>query len=57
MSNPTILATGVDVAFDARWAAWLARGRAHERRVRVRLMICGALLAVGGAVVYGFIGR
>jgi len=55
VSNPTILATGGDVAFDARWAAWVARGRAHERRVRRRLLISGALLAAGGVVVYGFI--
>ena len=60
----TITTTNVDAinrvpadgTFDTRWAAWLARGRAHERRVRRRLMICGALLAAGGAVVYAFIG-
>jgi len=45
----------MDVPFETRWAAWVARGRAHERRVRRRLMIAGAALGAAGAIVYAFI--
>jgi len=41
--------------FDARWAAWLERGRRHDRRVRERFVVSGAVLAmavVGVAIVY-----
>jgi hypothetical protein len=41
--------------FDARWAAWLERGRLHDRRVRERLVVSGAVLAMAGvgvAIVY-----
>jgi hypothetical protein len=41
--------------FDARWAAWLERGRLHDRRVRERLVVSGAVLAmaaVGLTMVY-----
>jgi hypothetical protein len=43
-------------AFDARWAAWVERGRLHDRRVREKLVASGAVLAmaaVGVAIVYG----
>jgi hypothetical protein len=39
-----------DPDFDARWAAWLARGAAHERAVRHRLTIvvpAAVVLVVG----------
>lgn len=35
--------------FDARWAAWLARGAAHDRAVRRRVLI--AAPAIVAAVV------
>jgi hypothetical protein len=41
--------------FDARWAAWLERGRLHDRRVRERLVVSGAVFAmaaIGVAIVY-----
>jgi hypothetical protein len=41
--------------FDSRWAAWLARGRTHERRVKRRLLLWGALLAMAVAGVFGFV--
>jgi hypothetical protein len=48
-----------DAAFDAefniRWAAWVARGRVHERRVRLRLVAGAAALAVGTAIGYVFL--
>jgi hypothetical protein len=45
----------LDGDFDLRWAAWLARGRAHEQRVRHRLMVSTGVLAVGAAVLYAFL--
>jgi hypothetical protein len=44
-----------DADFDMRWAAWAARGRAHEQRVRNRLVVFGGVLTVGGAIVYAFL--
>ena len=44
-----------DVGFDARWAAWIARGRAHDQRVRRRLVAWLSIAAVGAAIVYGFL--
>ena len=45
----------LDVPFETRWAEWVARGRAHEHRVRRRLMIAGASLVLICALVYAFI--
>ena len=36
-----------DAGFDARWAAWLERGRIHNRLVRQRLSISSSLFAMG----------
>jgi len=47
-----------DAGFDSRWAAWLERGRIHDRRVRQRLSIFGGLLAmaaVGAGMIYGLV--
>jgi hypothetical protein len=49
-------AGSVDVApnadFDARWAAWVARGRAHEQRARRRFLIGLPVVAIGAAIVF-----
>lgn len=37
--------------FDIRWAAWIARGRAHEQRVRRRFLIGVPVAAIGAAIV------
>ena len=47
------IAPGADL--DRRWAAWLARGRAHEERVRQRLLIGGTALTIAGVIVYGLL--
>ena len=39
----------VDEDFDTRWDAWVARGRVHERRVRRRIVLSAAVIAIGGA--------
>jgi len=50
----TAPAVALDADFEARWAAWVARGQAHEQRVRRRLVAWGCALAIGGAGVYAF---
>ena len=47
------IAPGAD--FDTRWAAWVARGRVHDQRVRRRLVVWASVLAMGAALVYGFL--
>ena len=49
---PTIAA---DADFDVRWAAWVARGRVHERQVRRKLIIWAVALAMGAAILYQFV--
>ncbi|MBI3265035.1 MAG: hypothetical protein HYZ58_18060 [Acidobacteria bacterium] len=38
--------------FDARWAAWQARGVAHDRAIRRKLVILTAGLAVPAVLLY-----
>ena len=38
-------------AFEERWAAWQARGAAHDRAVRRKLAIAGPVVAAIAAVV------
>lgn len=51
------LQTERDPDFDARWAAWLARGAAHDRAVRRRFVIVVPLAAALAAVVYAYLIR
>ena len=49
-----------DPDFDARWAAWLARGAAHDRAVRGRLLIVAPtaiVVAVVAVVVFAWLAR
>jgi hypothetical protein len=41
-----------DAAFEARWAAWQARGRMHERAVKRRVLMAVPVLAIGVAIAY-----
>jgi hypothetical protein len=41
--------------FDARWAAWVARGRVHERLVRRKFFLWAGVLATAAAVAYAFL--
>lgn len=47
--------TAHDDEFEERWTAWLARGRAHEVRVRRTLVLMGGVLAAAAALVYMFV--
>jgi hypothetical protein len=42
---------------DARWSAWVARGAAHERAVRRRLLMALPFLVVLAAIVSAFLVR
>lgn len=46
----------VDGDFEPRWAAWLARGHVHERRVRRRFVVSAGVIAIGAAVAFAFLG-
>jgi hypothetical protein len=48
-------AVAPDPDFDTRWAAWIARGRVHDRRVR-RSVTWAFGLSMGAAIVYAFLG-
>ena len=47
----------LDADFDARWAAWHARGVAHERAVRRKFLIWAPVLAIAAAIVYALLRR
>jgi hypothetical protein len=51
MSEP--IQTTVDQGFEERWAAWQARGAAHDRATRRRWFIVAAILILGSAVLSG----
>ena len=51
--HATATVPGAD--FDIRWAAWVARGRVHDQRVRRRLVVWASVLAMGAALVYAFL--
>ena len=40
--------------FDARWAAWQRRGRAHDRLVARRFVIAIPILGVVAALAFAF---
>jgi hypothetical protein len=50
-SNP-----GADSSFDARWAAWIERGRQHDLAVKRKLRIALIGAAVVGLLVALFFG-
>jgi len=39
-------------SFEERWTAWIARGAAHDRAVRRRMMVAAPTLAVVAVVSY-----
>ena len=44
-------------SFDERWAAWQARGLAHDRAVRRKLGTVVPVVLILAAVLYAFLGR
>lgn len=47
---------GADPSFDARWAAWIERGRQHDlatkRKLRIALL-CAAAIGLPAAIFFG----
>ena len=55
---PTYPPVTQSTTFDERWAAWQARGAAHERAVRRKVAIAAPILLVVAAVlIYALLGR
>lgn len=57
-SPPTPVRAEQTTSFDERWAAWRAKGAAHDRAVRRKLAIAAPLFIIVAAVVfYALFGR
>lgn len=41
----------VDNGFPERWAAWQARGAAHDRATKRKLFVVGAILVLTAAIL------
>lgn len=45
-------------SFDERWAAWQAKGVAHDQAFRRKMAVVGPILvAVAALVIYALVGR
>ncbi len=58
--SPAVVSPGKPepTSFDERWAAWQAKGAAHERAVRRKMAIAAPILIVVAAIViYALLGR
>ena len=51
-TQPAVVPEAVTTSVDERWAAWLARGAAHDREVLWNIAIAAPVLAVVVAVLY-----
>ena len=43
--------------FEERWAAWQAKGAAHDRAVRRKMAFAVPILLAAAGVVYALLGR
>ena len=50
LPRPSAPLVAVDADFQTRWAAWVARGEVHDRRVRRRFVVSAAVLAIVAAI-------
>ena len=55
VETPSSPAKAPDADFEIRWAAWIARGRVHEQRVRRRFLIGVPLIATGAAIAFALL--
>jgi hypothetical protein len=56
--TPTSTPVTDSATFDERWAAWQAKGAAHDRALRRKMAIAAPILLVVVAVVlYALLGR
>ena len=56
-ASPTSTAIAEDGNFDQRWAAWQAKGAAHDRAVRRKMAVAAPILMVVALVIYVLLGR
>jgi hypothetical protein len=56
-ATPTATPVTESATFDERWAAWQAKGAAHDRAVRRRMAIAAPILFVVAVVMYALLGR
>ena len=49
--------TAQAASFDERWAAWQAKGAAHEQAVRRKMAVVAPILLVAALVAYALLGR
>ena len=54
----TSTAVTESASFDQRWAAWQAKGAAHDRAVRRKMAVTAPILTlVAAGVMYALLGR
>jgi hypothetical protein len=41
--------------FERRWAAWMARGQAHEAQTRRKIVTFAGVVGIAAAVAYAFL--
>lgn len=52
------LASGSESAdFEQRWAAWQAKGAAHERAFRRKMTVAAPILIIAAIIIYALLGR
>jgi hypothetical protein len=52
------LATAPESAdFEQRWAAWQAKGSAHDRAFRRKMAVAAPILIVAAIIIYALLGR
>jgi hypothetical protein len=51
--RPTEATGSINPDFDVLWAAWQARGAAHDRAIRRRLIVVACALAIPTAILCG----
>jgi len=56
-SRPASESTSRPSTSEERWAAWQAKGAAHDRAFRRKMAIAAPVLLVVAAVVYTLLGR
>jgi hypothetical protein len=58
LATPTSTRAPEPASFDERWAAWQAKGAAHDRAVRRKMAVAvPILLIVTGVILYASLGR
>jgi len=58
LTETAVLTKRAEADFERRWAAWQARGLAHDRIVRQRLIVVAILpgaIVIAAAILYGLL--